>query len=383
MEEMTIGQRIAAMRRELGISQIDLGDKMGVSRQSVSKWEADGAIPEIDKLIALSKLFGVSVGWLLGVENDTQTEEPAETEFSDREWEIIDRLTQPEPKLPKWLLPLTAGAAALSLIAAILAGAALGSARSRRAELSGISQSVADLTASLGAGLQDTTILESCSFTATPGPEPENCTFRFRGIPPYHEEGLKAELLIVHGGETVIRQECTWTDGAYQTDFSLPIRNGYTATFCLTDGDGITRTSRVYDFLLYSLADQQFSGDISAEYGGWDYDGQNLTFADMHITVTTPGIYRDTPYLWEACDLVVLGDGRELGRLDLIHRSAYSESVNFGGHDVDFFTREQSIPIGSVDGISELEVQLVAQLSTGMVMQNSVAVFHPANWMIP
>ena len=70
MEDLTIGQRIAMKRRELGISQIELGERMGVSRQSVSKWEADGAIPEIDKLIALSKLFGVRVGWLLGVEDD-------------------------------------------------------------------------------------------------------------------------------------------------------------------------------------------------------------------------------------------------------------------------------------------------------------------------
>ena len=44
MEELTIGQRIAVKRRELGLSQIALGEKMGVSRQSISKWEADAAI---------------------------------------------------------------------------------------------------------------------------------------------------------------------------------------------------------------------------------------------------------------------------------------------------------------------------------------------------
>ena len=41
MEDMTIGQRIAAKRREQGLSQIELGEHMGVSRQSVSKWEAE------------------------------------------------------------------------------------------------------------------------------------------------------------------------------------------------------------------------------------------------------------------------------------------------------------------------------------------------------
>lgn len=69
---MTIGQRIAQKRRELSLSQEALGQEVGVSRQSIYKWESDAAVPEIDKLIALSRLFGVSVGWLLGVEEPPQ-----------------------------------------------------------------------------------------------------------------------------------------------------------------------------------------------------------------------------------------------------------------------------------------------------------------------
>ena len=76
---MTIGQRIAQKRKELGLSQEALGSKLGVSRQSIYKWEADSALPEIDKLIALSRLFGVSVGWLLGVEEPPEADAaPAE-----------------------------------------------------------------------------------------------------------------------------------------------------------------------------------------------------------------------------------------------------------------------------------------------------------------
>ena len=66
---MTIGQRIAQKRKELALSQEALGDQLGVSRQSIYKWESDTALPEIDKLIALSRLYGVSVGCLLGVED--------------------------------------------------------------------------------------------------------------------------------------------------------------------------------------------------------------------------------------------------------------------------------------------------------------------------
>ena len=46
---MTIGQRIAQKRKELGLSQEALGSKLGVSRQSIYKWEADSALPEVDK----------------------------------------------------------------------------------------------------------------------------------------------------------------------------------------------------------------------------------------------------------------------------------------------------------------------------------------------
>ncbi|MDE7220196.1 MAG: helix-turn-helix domain-containing protein, partial [Oscillospiraceae bacterium] len=63
---MTIGQRIAQKRKERGLSQEALGEALGVSRQSVYKWDSVSALPDIDKLIALSRMFGVTVGWLLG-----------------------------------------------------------------------------------------------------------------------------------------------------------------------------------------------------------------------------------------------------------------------------------------------------------------------------
>lgn len=77
---MTLGQRIQDGRAALGLSQEGLGEKLGVSRQAVSKWEADAAVPDTDKLIALSKLFGVTLNQLLQVE-----EPPAggEIVFSD------------------------------------------------------------------------------------------------------------------------------------------------------------------------------------------------------------------------------------------------------------------------------------------------------------
>ena len=63
--EMTTGEKIAALRKEQGMSQEALGEKLGLSRQAVSKWEADQAVPTMDNLMELSKLFGVPVDTLL------------------------------------------------------------------------------------------------------------------------------------------------------------------------------------------------------------------------------------------------------------------------------------------------------------------------------
>ena len=62
---MTLGEKIARQRRELNYTQEQLADILGVSRQSISKWELDIAYPETDKLIELGKLFDCSMDYLL------------------------------------------------------------------------------------------------------------------------------------------------------------------------------------------------------------------------------------------------------------------------------------------------------------------------------
>ena len=74
---MTLGQRIQELRKQQNLSQEELGTRLGVSRQAVSRWEMDGAVPDVDKLIAMSKLFSVTLNDLLGVESPTAV--PAET----------------------------------------------------------------------------------------------------------------------------------------------------------------------------------------------------------------------------------------------------------------------------------------------------------------
>ena len=62
---MTLGKRIAFCRKKSGMSQEDLADRLSLSRQAVSRWETDAALPDVEKVIQLSRIFGVSTDYLL------------------------------------------------------------------------------------------------------------------------------------------------------------------------------------------------------------------------------------------------------------------------------------------------------------------------------
>ncbi len=62
---MTIGQRILQIRMTAGLSQEEFGAKLGTSRQTVSKWELDTTVPEIDKIVRMSRVFSVTTDSIL------------------------------------------------------------------------------------------------------------------------------------------------------------------------------------------------------------------------------------------------------------------------------------------------------------------------------
>ncbi len=79
---MSIAERILTLRKSKGMSQEQLAEAVGVSRQAVSKWESEQASPDPEKIITLSEVFGVTTDYLLkGVEpekEEAKTEEKAE-----------------------------------------------------------------------------------------------------------------------------------------------------------------------------------------------------------------------------------------------------------------------------------------------------------------
>ena len=80
---MILADKIMSLRKKCGWSQEDLADQLGISRQSVSKWESGMSIPDLEKIVKMSSLFGVSTDYLL--KDELEEELPSETLDTDSE----------------------------------------------------------------------------------------------------------------------------------------------------------------------------------------------------------------------------------------------------------------------------------------------------------
>ena len=87
---MKLGEKLQRLRRRSGLSQEQLAARLTVSRQAVSKWELDDAMPDTENVIQLSRLFGVSCDYLLRDEVEEQdaplSTAPGETHLDESGW---------------------------------------------------------------------------------------------------------------------------------------------------------------------------------------------------------------------------------------------------------------------------------------------------------
>ena len=88
---MKLHEKIYYCRKKAGYSQEDMAEKLGVSRQAVSKWETGEAVPELAKFSAIAKLFNVTTDWLL-CDDDSEPEAP-ETEMSESTPRVADEIS--------------------------------------------------------------------------------------------------------------------------------------------------------------------------------------------------------------------------------------------------------------------------------------------------
>ncbi|WP_295583369.1 helix-turn-helix domain-containing protein [uncultured Oscillibacter sp.] len=223
---MTIGQRIAQKRKELGLSQEALGDRLEVSRQSIYKWESGVAVPEVEKLIALSRLFGVSVGWLLGVESPAA---PAAGELTEAQTRMVEELARryaaalPKPRRSawdKWSVRLLFALCGLMLVL-----------------LYGISGNMRRLD-----GRYDT-------LQAEMGRVEHSVDRQIGGISDRVEAILKAQNDLTADYGTELLRAAPDTGGALFSAYAIPRTyvEGMTAQFCVDDGGGVSSVDGVRD----------------------------------------------------------------------------------------------------------------------------------------
>lgn len=74
---MTFGEKLLKLRKESALSQEELAEKLGVSRQAISRWENEGVLPDGLNLLGISKLFGVSTDYLLNDDYRSDGDIPA------------------------------------------------------------------------------------------------------------------------------------------------------------------------------------------------------------------------------------------------------------------------------------------------------------------
>lgn len=114
---MTFGEKLLKLRKEQGLSQEGLAEKLAVSRQAVSRWENEGILPDCGNLLELSRLFGVSTDYLLNDDYRSDGDLPAVRRAQNRLEEEKER---------QGVLLLLAGLHAVFLLLAIGAWEARG-----------------------------------------------------------------------------------------------------------------------------------------------------------------------------------------------------------------------------------------------------------------
>lgn len=75
MKKQTLGEKIAVLRKEKGMTQLELAEMMGVTDKAVSKWERDLSCPDVNTLPKLAEIFGISMDELMQIKANSKAED--------------------------------------------------------------------------------------------------------------------------------------------------------------------------------------------------------------------------------------------------------------------------------------------------------------------
>lgn len=338
---MTTGEKIAALRREHKLSQEALGERLGLSRQAVSKWEADQAVPTMDNLMELSRLFGVPVDTLLRPDAPfpaAPAEDGAGKENEDAPAAPETPSAARQPRRNKAVL--IGGAALLCASLACSAVCAWSTVR-LRAEVDGLRSLVNGLSLNSTVYYPQTDtnddFAESSESVALDPNDPEKLLVTFSAMPREISDGETAKFLIHSDGQS---WECEpATTNPYSGSLTIPLVDDYSVYLALTGADDSTRNLFVASendlktrFTLMINAAWQ-NGERTSSFGKTNYAGTIETMAYCGSNDVQPVSGR----------VVLEKDGRQLKEQEIDIKGAlenygYGDAVEYFG-DVYFYTQ--------------------------------------------
>ena len=327
----TLGGRIQAFRKAAGLSQEALGEQLGVSRQAVSRWESDAAVPELEKLIAMSRLFGVTVGVLLGVEppaedpstsgqnaaegKDPDTAPEAEApvhELTDRELAAVEAIAekylaaQQARSSRKWPLVLLAAGMALLL----LAGSALWNQLQQiRQELQAVEattgQQIQSITGQITSILaeQNNIIDDYTAFVEDYDAAAGTMTLTVRVRPAAFSADAQAVFTAcTASGERRSAEAVRTEDGYFQTEHWAVPMDGYADLTVTITAGGVSR-SEALETLSADPADYRLAAE-----GGWEtsWNAGTVYFSGLTLHIDP---HPSVPLELEQVELAVFPNG--------------------------------------------------------------------------
>lgn len=269
---MTTGEKIAALRKEQGMSQEALGEKLGLSRQAVSKWEADQAVPTMDNLMELSKLFGVPVDTLLRPDAELMPK----AEDSDESWPGAEN--QPVRNgNRKWKIAAIA-AAGLLCVSVVCSAVSLWRVIAMQQQIDTLRMQSGPSTIYYPDNSSaENSDLADWSENVTVDPQnTDNLLVTVSAVPRSMLDGETAKFVVRSGDQS---WECDAEDNnGYSGKLSVPFVDTFSVYLTLTGTSGETRNILVTSE--YDLK-QRFSLNVMA---GWESGGISFSFGKTSVS---------------------------------------------------------------------------------------------------
>lgn len=342
-----LSKQIQELRRKKGFSQEELAAALGVSRQAVSKWESGAAIPEVDKLIQLARLFEVSMDRLLGLEPQEEEapslpkeeETPAPAGISEEQFRALEGVVsgfareqhRREQRRRGLNIALLLGAVCLLVALLLPAGNRIGTLeqeiQSLQNRMDGLSQSLESRVDAIAwqvrQGLEEqASLVADYKITFLEADvAAQTARYHFSATPKTWKEGMQVQFQLAREGKDTLLDGKAGEGTAFQAEAEIPWDGDTAVSVVLVDpesGARQTQTLETISDLGVSLrlnVDASYIGQTWVPEGRVQFRGQVEFSCDYFPTyIDGRALVENRPV---SARTVVLVDGQEVDSIPM------------------------------------------------------------------